>query len=803
MRVLPKLLSTPLPAALRHQPPHPARRHTLTFGVLALVLALAVSACGPTSASHTTAKPTPTHPRATPLPTIPPTPAVVDTGGSFTTLPAAKGWNLVGSPGVGAEGRLAAVSALSASDAWAVGQFLGTDGRQHTLTERWDGSGWTVIASPSPGPRSNILNAVATRATSDAWAVGSLTGADYIPRPLIQHWDGAAWTTIPSPDAGAHTVNAELAGVAAISASDAWAVGTVAHRPDDQTSDQQALIEHWDGHAWSIVAAPTPPTPPFGGTPRAGLAAVAAVTANDIWAVGSGSGGPLIEHWDGTSWSVVPAGPAQQEFGLLGFASIAAVSATDIWAVGPGSGGRILGSCGGSGGVLIEHWDGHAWTSVPAAIPSTPGANRDLALAAVTATSAHDVWAAGSLFAYSSFSSIAYTPVIEHWNGSSWSIVTSPTQVTAYGLTGLASDHAGSVWAVAQREDVNGPGATQVERWNGSSWSLISSPSPGTLANRLNGISPVSASDIWAVGSSDGGALAEHWDGSAWSVASTPNASTLDNALQAVSASSMRDVWAVGSAGVVGSANPSLVEHFDGTRWSLAPDATSATNPAALHGVAALSATDVWAVGGASGGAFIEHWDGSSWSRVATPPAGGGLYAISARSASDIWAVGGNQSQGGCGAPLPAVIMHWNGSAWSVIPNTPTGILTGVAAIAPNDVWAVGGPLVMHWDGASWAAVYDLNTRNPSHAFLLAVSGTASNDVWSVGEAFASGITIPVVEHWDGTNWTAAQAPTPGLGENVLTAVTTLSAGNAWAVGSFDQTGFHGDNQSLIEHYAP
>jgi hypothetical protein len=815
MRLLLKLLSRPLPAALRrHQSPRPTRRHALTLSpVLALVLALAVSACGPTSASHSTAKPTPTHPSGAPLPTIPPTPAIVDTSGTHTTLPAATSWNLVGSPGVGAEGRLTAVSALSASDAWAVGQFLGTDGRQHTLTEHWDGSSWTVVASPSPGPRANILSAVAARTTSDAWAVGSLIGTDSITRPLIQHWDGTAWTTSSSPDTGAQTVHAVLTGVSALSASDAWAVGTVAHRPDNQTSDQQALIEHWDGHVWSIVAspAPPPPAPPFGGTPMPELDAVAALAADDVWATGATQGATLIEHWDGAHWRVVPAPAVPQNTGVYSLSSLAAISASDIWAVGPGAFAHSLG-CEAFSGVLIEHWDGHAWSSVPAALPpAQQGGILQFSLAAVAASSTRDVWASGGVFAYGSIKGVAYTPVVEHWDGSSWSLVTSPTQVTAYGLAGLATDHSGSVWAVGQHEDVNGPGATLVEGWNGSQWVGVASPSPGTLANALNGISSVSANDIWAVGSSDGGTLAEHWNGRSWSVASTPNTTTLDNTLQAVSASSARDVWAVGVASVLGgggSANPSLVEHFDGTRWSLVPDATSAAKPAGLHGVAALSATDVWAVGGTSGGPFIEHWNGSAWSRVATPSSGiaelnfDELIAIAALSPSDIWAVGGTLPHS-CGGLPPALIMHWDGSAWSIIPNTPSGLLTGIAAIAPNDVWAVGGQLVMHWNGATWSTIYGQTTANPSHAYLTAIAGAASSDVWAVGQVFAQGITIPVVEHWDGATWTAAQAPTPGLADNVLSAVTCVSAGNAWAVGYFDQSGSRDDNQALIEHYAP
>lgn len=86
------------------------------FTTLLLALLALLAACGSVSSK---AKATPVPPTATPLP---------------------KGWNTVASPPVGSEGNLTAVTALSATDAWAVGQYEGPDSLQRTLIEHWNGS---------------------------------------------------------------------------------------------------------------------------------------------------------------------------------------------------------------------------------------------------------------------------------------------------------------------------------------------------------------------------------------------------------------------------------------------------------------------------------------------------------------------------------------------------------------------------------------------------------------------------------------------------------------------------------------
>jgi len=182
------------------------------------------------------------------------------------------------------------------------------------------GLAWNVIDSLSPGPTTNYLFGVAPVSANDAWAVGvyCLSSPCYT---LVEHWDGTQWSIVPSPNPS--TASNLLNDIEAVSANDVWAVGYYHTSTADQT-----LVEHWDGTQWSVI-----PSPNTGITMTNALRQLEVVSANDIWAVGYyESGGypvPLIEHWDGTQWSIVPC-PSLLESELW---AVSAVSANDVWAV--------------------------------------------------------------------------------------------------------------------------------------------------------------------------------------------------------------------------------------------------------------------------------------------------------------------------------------------------------------------------------------------------------------------------------------------------------------------------------------
>ena len=213
---------------------------------------------------------------------------------------------------------LRAVRTVSASDAWAVGTYSSGAGNQ-TLILHWDGTAWTQVPSPNPA-HDNALTGVAATSAHNAWAVG-FTGL--LDQTLILHWDGTAWTQVPSPSPGPAN---DLAAVGATSTSKAWAVGFT----DNGTTDR-TLTLRWNGSTWAQV-----PSPNQGGATTANsLTGVAATSASNAWAVGRSATGTahstLILYWNGTKWARVPSPAPGSTSDLL---AVAATSASNAWAVG-------------------------------------------------------------------------------------------------------------------------------------------------------------------------------------------------------------------------------------------------------------------------------------------------------------------------------------------------------------------------------------------------------------------------------------------------------------------------------------
>lgn len=338
---------------------------------------------------------------------------------------------------------------------------------------------WRVVPSPNPGSMNNDLRSVATISASDVWAVGSQMSTN-TPQTLIEQWNGKVWKVISSPNASSS--DNDLFGVAADSTSDVWAVGR--YSPSGSKTFQ-ALIEQWNGTAWSVVPSPNPGT-------FSELSSVVALASNNVWAAGNySSSGPtktLIEHWDGHSWSVINSPNKGVNSSQLN--GLTAVSAKDIWAVGSFQ----KGSNPGTSQTLVEQWKGSAWRVVNS--PNVTALNNSLS--AVTATSAHDLWAVG---AASNPSSNTAQTLIEHYNGSQWSIVKSANVASDNFLQGVTAVSSKLVWAVGFSFGNLGGVKTLIERWNGSKWRIVSSPDPSSMFNDLQGVAHIPGSNqVWAVG---------------------------------------------------------------------------------------------------------------------------------------------------------------------------------------------------------------------------------------------------------------------------------------------------------------
>jgi hypothetical protein len=119
--------------------------------------------------------------------------------------------------------------------------------------EHWNGSAWSVVASPNPSPGNNGLNGVAALAADDVWTVGYyFTNERNGFQALLEHWDGSAWSVVPGAGVNG-TYN--LRAVDAVSATDLWAVG------QQNTSVNQTLTEHYTVNCPTPTPGPAPTIP--------------------------------------------------------------------------------------------------------------------------------------------------------------------------------------------------------------------------------------------------------------------------------------------------------------------------------------------------------------------------------------------------------------------------------------------------------------------------------------------------------------------------------------------------------------
>jgi hypothetical protein len=254
--------------------------------------------------------------------------------------PSAGGWTVQKAQLLGtSDNSVGAIAGSSPTDIWAVGDFLPDAAKSNqdatlTFAEHYNGSKWTVVRTPNTGPNFNSFYGVAA-SQGKAWAVGERLNRRYQDRALVEVWNGKKWTISNVPQPG--SVRDMLFAATALSPSDVWVVG------DQEGADGvfQTLAEHWNGATWTVV--PTPDPGPSGNH----LYAVDAVSPDNVWAAGQQLGefpdNGLVEHWDGHSWSVVPMPAATTASVMLD--GIAATADGQVWVAGEAdspAGGRPL-----------------------------------------------------------------------------------------------------------------------------------------------------------------------------------------------------------------------------------------------------------------------------------------------------------------------------------------------------------------------------------------------------------------------------------------------------------------------------
>jgi hypothetical protein len=395
------------------------------------------------------------------------------------------------------------------------------------------------------------------------------------------------------------------------------------------------------------------------------------------------------------AWSVVPSPNAGTTGNTL--VSISCPSASACFAVGSSSNQNLIEQ------TLIEQWNGTTWSIVPSPNASTTESD---SLAGITCISTTACTAVGVLSTTSANETLIDQTLIEQWNGTTWSIVPSPSPTTsAGGLDAISCTSTTACIAVG-----NAYPKALVEQWNGTTWSIVPSPNTGTnnqgAGTALTGVSCTSASACIAVGYSGNlyaQTLVEQWNGTAWSIVPSPDlvgsaSPTEDNYLKAISCTSASACTAVGFAADSFIDGPTLVEQWNGTSWSIQPSpspvvGSDLSDLDELNGVSCTSASACTAVGSFSStanpmrgpytqGNLIEQWNGTAWSVAPVPAGPPTLYGVSCTSASACTAVGFTTGTGNNSSTLVET---------SATITTNPAPVPAVAGVSPNSGSPSGG----------------------------------------------------------------------------------------------------------------
>jgi len=358
-------------------------------------------------------------------------------------------FEVVATPNDNPNSELLAASASSPNDIWAVGQS----------TIHFDGTMWTAFPAPMiKGDNNSFLQGVVAISPTLAWAAGNVTDGAH-PGQVIEQWNGTRWSLFPGPKFGKRE-RAEVFAMTSSSANDVWAIGNLVNL---RTGLASPLFEHWNGTAWTVTTRESNNQFLFGASADA---------ANDAWAVGFNGSDSITTsamHWDGTNWKRV-ATPNVGE-GTNKLNAVLALAPNDAWAVGfstpvaPPKQAATL--------TLIEHFDGTSWAVVPSPNVEPNSANQSNRLLGLTGNSANDIWAFGSYFVADG--SGHQMTLLLHWDGTSWTVASSPSP-TKGGLpcdllwTGVVSSP-GDVWILGSVLD----GSLAIHITKGADSNLVSS----------------------------------------------------------------------------------------------------------------------------------------------------------------------------------------------------------------------------------------------------------------------------------------------------------------------------------------
>jgi RHS repeat-associated protein len=805
-----------------------------------------------------------------------------DSGGVEKTL--ALGWNgsawsvkTTGNP-VGNAARLNAVSCTSASDCRAVGTYVTTGGSNRAFAMAWNGTAWSLVGAPFPaGATASQLFGVSCLTTSLCHAVGSFTESGTVKTFSIT-WNGTAWsiTSTPNPSGSSET---KLSSISCASSTSCRALGS--YNNGGGESFPLALV--WNGSAWSQEAVDSESF----AAQTAGFAAVSCPSTSFCQGAGSLTYGKSAANrafaytLSGGSWKAIGADGYQREWSTVELPAPAGEDTaakadvacpTSLYCM------RVGSSLNGSTATSrAKSWNGTAWTATTTPSPSGAKASE---LTSVACTSTTACRAVGS---YVDSGGVTKTLSLS-WNGTAWSVTTAPNpaEATSSRLDGIACLSSTDCRAVGSYV-ISGVTKTLAMSWNGTAWSIVTTPNPASAtSSRLLGVACTSASVCRAVGSyTESGTvktLAMSWNGTAWSIVTTPNPSgAKESVLFDVSCTSSTFCLSVGYSVNSESKKQALVENF-GSLWNIVAVSptfvpTYPTSEFTGVGCVAYEATVECHIVGryieGSGSSEVENsfvvnrkeffasefWENntatkapaatqSALSNVSCPTKARCIAVGRAKYKTQLWEDVANVWAENTGTTWsvsdpPSAILALNGVAcpsssscigvgtrvvgstaeqrvWKKEGETWAGVtmpavtnphLDDVACVDPTHCTAVGrqgsATLAERWNGSAWTVQASANPDFFSSAGLYGVDCPTTTNCMAVGYRQTEEAGWPLYafsEEWNGSSWTVRKVPRrPGATESQLNDVSCAGASFCLAGGWYEDA--NGDGHPLIQRW--
>ncbi|MFD8460277.1 hypothetical protein [Streptomyces antimycoticus] len=330
------------------------------------------------------------------------------------------------------------------------------------------------------------------------------------------------------------TVSTEFWDVAATGAKDAWVVG----RKTDGADGPTPAIKHWNGTTWTDV-----PAAGTGDEPGQ-LEKVSAAAPDDVWVAGVRLGDTtspvVVRHWDGEKWADTAHATPQE--GWMSFVGdIAAFGEKSAWLT-----SFDWDRDSGASTSRLERWTGSGWQEV--SLPAAPGGG-EVRPWDITGTGPDDVWVTAE-----AVTGDVSDPLLYHWNGRGWTVREVPTP--AEHPTGWVANHAvatgrGSVYVVGKTNDAEVPEGTMATQWTGSHWQSL----PALPVDEANAAGADGAGKLWIAGWSAGGrhSVLSRWTGTGWATEELPADVTEHSEMSTVSGIAAvpgtNGVFAAGTAG--------------------------------------------------------------------------------------------------------------------------------------------------------------------------------------------------------------------------------------------------------------